>query len=422
LSQEVRYDGSVKYFARLLTPFIVAVLAAIPALLIQFEYFHTSALAAAGYYGLAIVAAAFMLGWVGEAAELDLSGGLSIGLLAVVAILPEYVVSTIISFQSGTNPAMEPLATANLTGANRLLIGFGWPVVALCGWFAMRKVKSKASNKADKSKTSFGIELEPQSKTDIGFMIWATVISFIVPAMGEIGLIVGVIMVILFVSYLWRVSQEENEEPELHGTAAFVGALPQWGRRTFLLIVALLAAGIILLCAEPFTEHLITAGKEAGWNEYLLIQWITPLASEAPEFTLAFIFAARGKARVALAVLISSKVNQWSVLAGSLPIAYVLGGGHGAALPLDAQSVSEFNLTIAQGILGIGILLSMRVSGLGSLLLLATFVISFMFTDIWARDILSIACIVAAVPYFWINRANFWNVAKTPFVRKPKVK
>ena len=420
--QEVRYDGSLKYFARLLSPFIAAVLAAIPALLIQFKFIHTSELASAGYYGLAIVAAAFMLGWVGEAAELDLSGGLSIGLLAIIAILPEYVVSTIISFQAGTNPAMEPLATANLTGANRLLIGFGWPVVALCGWFALRKVKSKASNKADKSKTSFGIALEPQSKTDIGFMIWATVISFIVPAMGEIGLIVGVVMVVLFISYLWRVSQEENEEPELHGTAAFVGALPKWGRRAFLLIVALLAAGIILLCAEPFTEHLIAAGKEAGWDEYLLIQWITPLASEAPEFTLAFIFAAQGKARVALAVLISSKVNQWSVLTGSLPIAYVLGGGHGAAVPLDAQSVAEFNLTIAQGILGIGILLSMRVSGLGSLLLLATFVISFMFTDVWARDILSIACLVAAAPYFWINRANFWNVAKTPFVRKPKVK
>ena len=418
MSQEVRYDGSFKYFVRLLTPFIVAVLAAIPALLIQFDIIHTTELASAGYYGLAIVAAAFMLGWVGEAAELDLSGGLSIGLLAIIAILPEYVVSTIISFHAGTNPAMESLATANLTGANRLLIGFGWPVVALCGWFAMRKVKSKANNK---SKTKFGIELEPQSKTDIGFMIWATVISFIVPAMGEIGLIVGVAMVVLFISYLWRVSQEENEEPELHGTAAFVGALPKWGRRAFLLIVALMAAGIILLCAEPFTEHLITAGKEAGWDEYLLIQWITPLASEAPEFTLAFIFAARGKARVALAVLISSKVNQWSVLAGSLPIAFVLGGGHGAALPLDAQSVAEFNLTIAQGILGIGILLSMRVSGLGSLLLLATFVISFMFTDVLSRDLLSIACLLVALPYFWINRANFWDVAKTPFVRKPKV-
>ena len=421
MSHEVRYDGSLKFFARLLTPFVVAIISAIPAMMIQFGAIHTSALAAAGFYGLAIVAAAFMLGWVGEAAELDLSGGLSIGLLAVIAILPEYVVSTIISFQAGTNPSMEPLATANLTGANRLLIGFGWPVVALCGWFALRKVKSKASNKGEKSKSSFGIELEPQSKIDIGFMIWATVISFIVPIMGEIGLIVGVLMVALFISYLWRVSQEENEEPELHGTAAYVGALPKWGRRAFLLVVALIAAGIILICADPFTEHLIEAGTDAGWDKYLLIQWITPLASEAPEFTLAFLFAARGKARVALAVLISSKVNQWSVLAGSLPMAYVLGGGQGAALPLDAQSVSEFNLTIAQGILGIAILLGMRVGGLGSMLLLATFVISFLFTDVFSRDLLAVACLVAAVPYFWINRDNLLDIAKTPFVRKPKV-
>jgi cation:H+ antiporter len=413
LSQEVRYDASAKYFARLFAPFLVAIAAAVPAILIEFGALHPGALASAGYFGLAIVAAAFMLGWVGEAAELDMSGGLSIGLLAVIAILPEYVVSTIISFQAGTNPAMAPLATANLTGANRLLIGFGWPVVALCGWFALRKAKSSKK---------FGIELEPQSKTDIGFMIWATIISLIVPLTGEISIVVGIVMVVLFVSYLWRVSQEQNEEPELHGTAAYVGALPKWGRRAFLLVVALMAAGIILVCAEPFTENLIEAGTELGWDKYLLIQWITPLASEAPEFTLAFIFAARGKAQVALAVLISSKVNQWSVLAGSLPVAYIMGGGHGAAIPLGPREIGEFNLTIAQGVLGIALLLSMRLGKSGSLILLGTFLVSFLYTDLGSRDVLAIVCLIVAIPYLVINRRYILEVVKTPFVRKPKPK
>ena len=408
MSETVKYRANAAFLLRLLAPFIVASLASVPAILVFTGQLHDAPLVDAGWYGLAIVSAAFMLGWVGEAAELDLSGGLSIGLIAVITILPEYVVSNVISFQAGTNSAMGALATANLTGANRLLIGFGWPIVAICGWIATRK--SRASSGAKYR----GIELEPQSKTDVAFMIWATVLSLLVPIMASINLLLGVFMIVLFVSYLWRVSQQENEEPELHGTAAYVGALPKVGRRVFLVLIAAIASGLILIAADPFTEKLIEGGHELGWNQYLLIQWITPLASEAPEFTLAFLFALRGKAQVALAVLISSKVNQWSVLTGSLPISYVLGGGQGGGLPLDANSVAEFNLTIAQSILGIALVLGMRVGWAESLWLLGTFVASFVFTDLQSRDWIAVLCLAVAVPYFVRYRNLVWDVAKTP--------
>ncbi|MEY4348894.1 MAG: hypothetical protein RL719_191 [Actinomycetota bacterium] len=402
----VEFQASASYFARLLTPFLLCIALSAPALMIHFGLLQASALVAAICMGVAIIAAAFMLGWIGEAAELDLSGGLAIGLLAVIAILPEYVVSTVISFQAGSDAAMAPLATANLTGANRLLLGFGWPVVALFGWIAFRRSQQKKK---------FGIELEPESKTDIGFMIWATIISFAVPLTGEIDLIIGLLMVVLFVSYLWRVSEQKNEEPELEGTAAYVGALPKWWRRSFLLGIAVIAAGIILICAEPFTENLLVAGEEMNWNSYLLIQWITPLASEAPEFTLAFLFAAKGKAQVALAVLISSKVNQWSVLAGSLPIAYILGGGQGAGIPLDVQSVSQFNLTIAQSILGIALVLSMRVGRSTSAILLGTFILTFIFTDVASHDLISLLCLAISIPFFVANRKLLLPAIKAPF-------
>ena len=57
------------------------------------------------------------------------------------------------------------------------------------------------------------------------------------------------------------------------------------------------------------------------------MQWLAPLASEAPEFVIAILFAARGKGTAAIAMLISSKVNQWTLLVGSLPVAYMIGGG-----------------------------------------------------------------------------------------------
>ena len=118
-------------------------------------------------FGLAIVAAAFILGWIGEAAELDLSGGLAVGILALVAILPEYVVSIYFSFASGADPEMIPLATANLTGANRIVQGFGWPIVALIGYFSIKAIRErKAGNRKE-----FGIELEHDSRADLGFLI-----------------------------------------------------------------------------------------------------------------------------------------------------------------------------------------------------------------------------------------------------------
>ena len=56
------------------------------------------------------------------------------------------------------------------------------------------------------------------------------------------------------------------------------------------------AAVVILLCAEPFAESLVASGKVLGIDEFLLVQWLAPLASEAPEFTVVCIFAWRGMA------------------------------------------------------------------------------------------------------------------------------
>jgi cation:H+ antiporter len=112
------------------------------------------------------------------------------------------------------------------------------------------------------------------------------------------------------------------------------------------------AAAVILACAEPFAHNLITAGTQLGIDQFLLVQWLAPLASEAPEFIVAILFAIRGKGDAAIGTLISSKVNQWTLLVGSLPLAYLLGGG-GGALHLDARQVEEFLLTATQTLLGV---------------------------------------------------------------------
>src|SRR3954470_22382338 len=52
-------------------------------------------------FGLAIVGAAFMLSWAAEVAQLDISAGLAIALLAFIAVLPEYAVDLVFAKQGG---------------------------------------------------------------------------------------------------------------------------------------------------------------------------------------------------------------------------------------------------------------------------------------------------------------------------------
>ena len=231
-------------------------------------------------------------------------------------------------------------------------------------------------------------------------------------------LLIGILLVVIYCVYLWRVSGSSREEPELEGTAAYVGALPKWVRRSFILIMLAFSATVIFLSAHPFGDSLIEAGKALNIDEYILVQWLAPIASEAPEFTLAFLFAARGKEAAALAILISSKLNQWTLLAGSMPIAYVIGGGSNAALPVDGRGAEELWLTTAQTLLGVAILLTLRWGFGSSLLMLGLFLVS-VIPDETFRNALGVVHILIALVYFWINRALIMPTLRAPF-SKPK--
>jgi len=411
----VQFNSGIGYWLRLVLPFLIAIAACVPAMLMRVESgTHPDPVSGLLAYGLAIVAAAFVLGWIGEAAELDLSGGLAVGILALVAILPEYVVSIYFSYAAGTDPNMVESATANLTGANRLVQGFGWPIVALIAYFSFRAVKARKAG----NKKKFGIELESDSRADIGFLIFGSIVIMLVPAVGSMHLLVGVLLVVIYCVYLWRISGSSRDEPELEGTAAYVGALPKIPRIIFNLVMLAISASVIFLSAHPFGDSLMLAGDSLHIDKYILVQWLAPIASEAPEFTLAFLFAARGKEAAALAILISSKLNQWTLLAGSMPIAYVIGGGANAALPVGARGAEELWLTSAQTLLGVAILLTLRWGFTSSILMLGLFLVSVIPDTTW-RNTLGAIHLLIALWYFYVNRKLIIPTLKAPF-SKPK--
>ena len=92
---------------------LLAVVAAFPAIFLRIATPDIPPPAQAALFGLAIVGAAFILSWAAEVAQLDISAGLAIAVLALIAVLPEYAVDFVFAWQGGnsfeaTGPACLP--------------------------------------------------------------------------------------------------------------------------------------------------------------------------------------------------------------------------------------------------------------------------------------------------------------------------
>jgi cation:H+ antiporter len=378
-----------------------------PAVALRLTGVHPNPVVSLLAFGAAVVAASFVLAWAAEAAQVDVSGGLAIAVLALIAVLPEYAVDLYYAYVAGHNAEYVQYAAANMTGSNRLLMGIGWPVVVIVGLYVAQKMS------ADKGSKRL-LALEPGNRVELGFLLIAGIAAFIIPATGRIHLVLGVALLAWFGFYLYKLTRGEAEEPDLVGTAAAIGALPDRVRRITVVMLFLVSGAVILMCAEPFANSLIDAGTELGIDRFLLVQWLAPLASEAPEFIIATIFATRGKSTAAIATLISSKVNQWTLLMGSLPIAYLAGGG-GTELVLDGRQIEEVLLTATQTMMGIALILSLRFHRATAWLLLALFVVQFPITSTTGRLVLCGVYGALTVVGLIINRRHIVATLRAPF-------
>ncbi len=377
-----------------------------PAVVVRVMGLHPDPVAALLIFGAAVVSASFLLAWAAEAAQIDVSGGLAIAVLALVAVLPEYAVDLYYAYVSGHNPEYTQYAAANMTGSNRLLMGLGWPVVVLVSMLVARR--------AGTAKTG-GLALEPANRVELGFLLIAGVAAFAIPASGEIHLALGLALLAWFGFYLYKVGHGDVEEPDLVGTAAALGELSNRSRRVVVVGLFAVSGAVILLCAKPFADNLVAAGTELGIDRFLLVQWLAPLASEAPEFIIATIFASRGKGTAAIATLISSKVNQWTLLIGSLPVAHLLGGGS-SSLVLDSRQIEEVLLTATQTLMGVAVILALRFRRAAAWTLLGLFIVQFPLTSTPARLVLCGIYAAIAIGGLIINRRHLAATLQAPFI------
>lgn len=367
-----------------------------PALYLRISGLQLSPVAESTLSGLAILGAAFLLTWAAEVAQVDISQSLALAFLALIAVLPEYAVDFYFAWMAAERPEYAHYAVANMTGANRLLIGIGWSMVVFLFWL---------------SRGQRGITVDRSRGIDLSILGLATLYAFTIPLKGSLSLVDTLILGSLFVVYLWMASRAQHVEPELVGPAEAIASLPTPWRRSITVVLFLFSGGAILASAEPFAEGLIATGKGLGIDEFLLVQWLAPLASEAPEMTVAAIFVLRNSATMALGILISSKVNQWTLLVGTLPVVYSVSLGGVGALPLDSRQAEEVFLTAAQSAFAVVLLLNFTLSRLEAAALFLLFATQLVFTDPTIRYGYSGVYLVLALALLIKDRGRLRNLA-----------
>jgi cation:H+ antiporter len=351
---------------------------AVPALVVRFSSPDVAAWIEATLFGLAIVGAAFLLAWAAEVVQLDISAGLALALLALIAVLPEYAVDFVFAWKAGHDPTQAQFALANMTGANQILIGVGWSAVVLVTAYRFRAIRARGEvPRAEGGGRASAVLLDRSHAVEISFLLLATLYGLTLPLRRTLSMLDALVLVAIFGAYLSRIARAPAEEPHLVGPARAIATLPARNRRLVVLVLFVVAAGIILACAEHFAEAIISTGEELGVDQFLLVKWVAPLASEAPEFVIAILFAWRLNANSALGALVSSKVNQWTLLVGTLPIVYAVSAMHLHGLPIDAVQREELWVTATQSAFALAVLANRSMSVREALVISGLFLTQF---------------------------------------------
>jgi cation:H+ antiporter len=332
-------------------------------------------------FGGAVMAAAFMLASAAEAAEIDAPPGIAVAGVALVAVLPEFVIEVYFAFTGRVE-----FVTASLTGSTRLLLSVAVGMPAIASLVLGRRGRAGLQV----------VELSPQRRVDLAIITAASLYAPLIILRGHLAWPDAVVLLSLYALYLRRVATGSPEAPHLVGVAAELGKLSKRERRRWVGGIMLFSAGVVLLTAQPFADAVLLTGTRVGVSPYLLVQWLVPLATETPELVVAFVLIRHERAGQAVAVLLSSAVSQWTFALGTLPIAYAAGAGQGP-LPLMGREKVELLLTMGQGLLAVAVLVTLRLERRDAVLMLVLFVAQLAMPSVVIRAALTLAYLALAV-------------------------
>ncbi|MCG1002364.1 MULTISPECIES: sodium:calcium antiporter [Halobacterium] len=328
--------------------------------------------------GIAVLGAAFLLAWGAETAEKDVPPAFAIAVLAVLAVAPEYAVDALYAWTAGANAGTARgieaanLAVANMTGANRILIGLGWSGVALFTVYKARSSKDPAVEQRGGLRSV--VNLDPAIATEITFLLAATLYAFLVPLRGGIDILDTVVLVGLFATYIAIIIRGDvSHDTEHVGVPAYLQGFRRPIRVATVLGLFAFSGAVIYTAVHPFAHGLEVLGESAGIPAFFMIQWIAPLASEAPELIVVIYLVNKARSTAGFNALISSKLNQWTLLVGTLAVVYSIAYGSVATLPFDEKQAAEIWITAAQSLFAIAILANLNIAVWEGITLLVLF-------------------------------------------------
>jgi cation:H+ antiporter len=344
--------------------------------------------------GGGILGASLLLAWAADAAEVDLSGRLVIMVVVLVAALPELTVEVQLAYARHAQ-----LVTANLTGATRLLLTAAIALPALGAVLARSRgqpVTSPAPN--------------PGRRLDLAVLAVAALWALTVVARGRLTIAEAVVFGTLFVVYVLRARGTEAGQPATVGVAAQIAALEPAVRKRLCRILLVGAAMVVLVVARAFPEELISAGRSAGVDPYLLIQSIVPLFTETPELVVAATLVLNKRPAQGISLLLASSVTQSTLVLASLSVAYLAGGG-GGVLPLAGRERVEMLLTAATTLLAVGALAPLRPERIDGWIMTAALGLEAIFPAWPARLAVAIALLTFAADLLLSRRQDLLPMA-----------
>ena len=318
--------------------------------------------------GAGLVGGSLLLAWAADAAEVDFSGPLVLTVVAFVAVLPEFVVETHFAFTQQTT-----FISANLTGATRLLVTGAAGLPLLGAWLLGRRGEKESE-----------LRLPPERRLDLGVLMLASGFAVGIAATGRLSLLAGFVLIGLYVVYLKRVQGTPDEPPAFVGVAASLAELPEDRRKPVTVALLLFSAIVVFAVASPFTDALLATGTSLGIDPFLLVQSIVPAATETPEFVVVAVLALSHRPAQGLAIFLAAAVSQMTLALGTLPFAYLAGGG-GSSIPLAGREQLEMMLTAAAILMAVAALASLTPERVDAWIILTLFGIQFAFPSTTVR-------------------------------------
>jgi len=362
--------------------------------------------------GLAVLGASFLLAWGAETAEKDVPRAFAIAVLAVLAVAPEYAVDALYAWNAGaggaTAEACRPdnlasagatlvsachdanLAIANMTGANRILIGIGWAGIAVFTVLRAASTRDRAVENRD-GFLADAVTLDRDIATEITFLFVATGWAFFVPLGGGIGLLDTLFLVGLYVTYIGLVLKSDVEASD--HTVGVPKYFQRWSMpwRPVVVLSLFAYSGLLIFTAvEPFAHGLEEIGLQNGIPEFFMIQWVAPLASEAPELIVVAVLVNKARSTAGFNALISSKLNQWTLLIGTIAVVYSIALGGLGTLPFDEKQQAEIWITAAQSYFALAILCNFEISVREAVVLFGLFISQVVVEFALIRDLVAL--------------------------------